>query len=123
MVRVLITGMSGTGKSTVLRALAGRGHRVVDTDEDGWSLEVASAEGVEHVWREDRIAALLRQEIDGWLFVGGCVSNQGRFAGSFDAVVLLSAPVELMLTRVRHRTDNPFGSRPQCRESGPSNTT
>jgi len=33
--RVLVTGMSGTGKSTVLGELRRRGHRVVDTDYDG----------------------------------------------------------------------------------------
>ena len=37
MTKVLITGMSGTGKSTVLRELGKRGHRVVDTDSDDWS--------------------------------------------------------------------------------------
>ena len=36
---VLVTGMSGTGKSTVLAELARRGHAVVDTDERGWCEE------------------------------------------------------------------------------------
>ncbi len=35
MKRVLLTGMSGTGKTSVIRALAARGFRAVDTD-DGW---------------------------------------------------------------------------------------
>ena len=35
MRRVLLTGMSGTGKSTVIRALSARGFKAVDT-EDGW---------------------------------------------------------------------------------------
>jgi len=43
MVKILITGMSGTGKSTALRALAARGHRTVDTDTDRWSREVLLA--------------------------------------------------------------------------------
>ena len=34
---VLVTGMSGTGKSTALVELARRGFRTVDTDEPGWS--------------------------------------------------------------------------------------
>ena len=34
---ILVTGMSGTGKSTVLVELARRGYRVIDTDYDGWS--------------------------------------------------------------------------------------
>jgi dephospho-CoA kinase len=42
MTEVLVTGMSGTGKSSVLVELARRGYRVVDTDEPGWSEWVAS---------------------------------------------------------------------------------
>src|ERR687897_3236226 len=35
--RILITGMSGTGKSTVVSELAARGHRAIDLDSDTWS--------------------------------------------------------------------------------------
>lgn len=37
MKRVLITGMSGTGKSAVIRELAARGFRAVDIDTPEWS--------------------------------------------------------------------------------------
>jgi dephospho-CoA kinase len=33
--RVLITGMSGTGKSTVIAELAARGYNAADTDDGG----------------------------------------------------------------------------------------
>jgi dephospho-CoA kinase len=110
VVRVLVTGMSGTGKSAVLGQLRLRGHRVVDTDDDGWAQDVAAgAAGVERLWREDRMSELLAEHDEGFLFVAGCVRNQGLFYDRFDAVVLLRAPTEVMLARIAARTSNPFG--------------
>ena len=40
---MLVTGMSGTGKSTVLAELGRRGHRVVDTDAPGWIVHAENA--------------------------------------------------------------------------------
>jgi len=103
---VLATGMSGTGKSSALAELARRGHVVVDTDYGDW---IESEPGSEPLWREDRIDALLAGHDDGVLFVGGCVANQGRFYERFDAVVLLSAPADVILERVAGRDTNDFG--------------
>jgi dephospho-CoA kinase len=111
MTRILITGMSGTGKSTALAELARRGHRVIDADLSAWSIEVVSPDGsgVEQLWREDVMGALLAQHITGWLFVAGCASNQSLFYDRFDAVVLLSVPREVLLQRIATRSGNPFG--------------
>jgi len=112
MRRVLVTGMSGTGKSSALAELAARGHRVVDTDDPGWSAWVPAEGRVEgdRVWIEDAMVALLADPGDERpLFVSGCVSNQGRFYDRFDAVVLLSAPVGVLLGRLATRTTNTFG--------------
>jgi len=115
-VRVLITGMSGTGKSTVLRALAERGHRTVDTDRDIWSHWVTMPDGsADWVWREDAVRGLLAGHRQGALFVAGCKSNQGRLYEMFDHVVLLSAPAEVLLARVAAREDNPYGKSPEER--------
>jgi AAA domain len=108
---VLVTGMSATGKSAALAELARRGHRVVDTDYGGWIDEVPSLDGhsSEPLWREDRIDELLRAHDGGALFVSGCVANQGKFYPRFDAVVLLSAPADVILERVGTRETNDFG--------------
>jgi dephospho-CoA kinase len=116
--RILVTGMSGTGKSAVLAELARRGHRVVDTDYDDWSEDVplADGSGVERLWREETMSALLAQENDGPLFVSGCTSNQGTFYDRFDAVVLLTATTDVLLDRLATRTTNRFGKDPAERD-------
>jgi shikimate kinase len=115
MRRVLVTGMSGTGKSTALAELGRRGFRVVDTDFGGWSEWIPARDG-EWLWREDRIAELLSSEDERTLYVSGCVSNQGKFYDQFDAIVLLSAPVEVIVDRVENRTTNEYGKGPGERE-------
>ena len=100
-----MTGMSGTGKSTALVELGRRGFRVVDTDSPAWSEWAQD----EWLWREDRIAALLAADGERPLFVSGCMSNQGKFYDRFDAVVLLSAPAEVILERIERRTTNDYG--------------
>lgn len=100
MTRVLVTGMSGAGKSTLLAGLARRGRRVVDTDYGGWETPDGG-------WDVERMTRLLADHQD--VVVSGTVDNQGRFYDRFDHVVLLTAPIEVLLDRVRTRTGNPYG--------------
>jgi shikimate kinase len=89
MKRVLLTGMSGTGKSTVINELAARGYKAVDTDGHGLSEWVAVpldeptglGPGQDWVWREDHI-------------------------------VLLTAPAAVLVARLATRTTNPYGKHP-----------
>ncbi len=46
------------------------------------------------------------------LFVGGGASNQSKFYNRFDAVVLLTAPADVMFDRVGRRTTNDYGKSP-----------
>jgi len=62
MKRVLLTGMSGTGKSTVIARLGELGYKVVDTDYGGFTVEVETGTGRERLWREDRIQEVLSAE-------------------------------------------------------------
>ncbi len=106
--------MSGTGKSTALERLRLLGFQTVDTDEGDWT-EWSDAEGG-YVWREDRIAELLAGDAGPALYVSGTVSNQGRFYDRFEAVVLLSASANVLLSRIEKRTTNPYGKSAAQRE-------
>ena len=108
MKRVLLTGMSGTGKSSVIEALAARGYKAVDTD-DGWCEPTADGR---QRWREDAIGELLAAEDADVLFVAGCEENQVAFHPRFDVIILLSAPEQTLTERLASRTANPYGKSP-----------
>ncbi|MEV0644987.1 AAA family ATPase [Phytomonospora sp. NPDC050363] len=111
---MLITGMSGTGKSTVLAELAERGYTTVDADADEWSHWGLGPDGKpDWMWREDRMAELLSTSDGPGLFVAGTSVNQGKFYAHFDKVVLFSAPPAVMLERIASRTNNEYGKSPE----------
>ncbi|WP_214326588.1 AAA family ATPase [Nonomuraea sediminis] len=110
--KALITGMSGTGKSTVLAALAARGYRTADTDYDDLTVWDESAE--EWLWDEPRIDALLSAPDP--LFLSGTTRNQLRFYPRLDHVILLSAPAPVIVRRLETRTSNPYGKTPEERD-------
>lgn len=118
--RVLITGMSATGKSTVIDQLASRGFNAIDLDSTEWSEWIpvegnptGSNPGYDWMWREERVAELLDAVSRGAepMFVSGCAPNMGRFLPQFDHIVLLHAPVETMLKRLACRSNNVYGKR------------
>jgi shikimate kinase len=126
MKRVLLTGMSGTGKSTLIRELVARGYKAVDLDADEWSewVEVeftgdpTSPEspvepGRDWVWREDRLQDLLSTEHADVLFISGCAENMANFYAQFDHIVLLTVPAAVILERLASRTTNAYGKRPE----------
>ena len=67
MKRVLVTGMSGVGKSSALDELRRRGYKTVDTDYDGLTVTTNSGETT---WDERRIQQLLSTEDADLLFIG-----------------------------------------------------
>lgn len=105
MMRVLLTGMSGTGKSAVVHALAARGYKAIDAD-DGWCQQLPDGR---QSWREDAIEALLATEDADILFLAGCEENQVQFHAQFDRIILLSAPSEILAQRLTTRASNSFG--------------
>lgn len=123
MKRILLTGMSGTGKSTIIRELATRGYKAVDADCDEFSqwMEVTGDAGAsvslvdgnrDWVWQEERMQDLLSTQDTNVLFVSGCAENMPKFFPQFDLIVLLSAPASVIVERLRTRSTNQYGKRP-----------
>ena len=124
MKRILLTGLSGTGKSTIIAELAARGYNAIDADSPEYSewLELphdsdelgSLVEGNrDWVWREDRIQAILATEDAGVLFLSGCAQNMRKFLPQFDHIILLSAPAAVIVARLATRTSNTYGKRPE----------
>jgi dephospho-CoA kinase len=110
MQRILLTGMSGVGKSTVAARLAELGYKAVDTDYGGFSTVDES--GLQR-WDADRIRQLLATEDVEVLFVVGADDDQARFNRDFDHIVLLSAPRDVVVERLASRNNNRFGKSPE----------
>ncbi|MFC7677362.1 AAA family ATPase [Paenibacillus sp. GCM10028914] len=109
MATIFITGLSGTGKSTVLEELKIMGYNVVDTDY-GYIKEEDYGEVV---LDEEKITNLLEEYRDSHLFIAGIYSNQGKFYEHFDYVVLLKVELNVMLERINNRTSNNYGKSPE----------
>jgi shikimate kinase len=111
--------MSAAGKSTITAALAARGYKAIDLDNETWShwVEVAGDNlpgtpmepGRDWVWRDDRVSELLATEDAEVLVISGCSPNQGQFYALLDAVVLLSAPADVVAERLATRSGNDYG--------------
>lgn len=117
--RILITGVSGTGKSSVVGRLAELGYVAIDADAPGYSAEVSAPDdeltglgpGRDWVWQEDAIRAVLDRP-DPVIFLSGCSPNQGGFYPAFTHVILLTASSSMIAERLTGRTNNPFGQDP-----------
>ena len=116
MAIVLITGLSGVGKSTVLKQLEKEGYHVVDTDY-GYTTEAKRGGMDETIWDTVKVSNLLSRHKKGsHLFISGCYSNQGEFYHHFHHIVLMAAELDVMFSRINGRTTHDFGKNPKDRQ-------
>ena len=117
MKRILITGMSATGKSSAVLELIARGYDAIDLDTPEWSEWVDAepgdtlvpGDGKDWMWQEERVRALLSSPLDNHMFISGCAENMDQFYPLIDVVILLSAPVDTIMQRLTERSGANYG--------------
>lgn len=133
MKKIYITGVSGTGKTTVANELEKRGFYTISIDEVenlcSW-VEIATGEKhggkyteltVEFVDAHDWICDIdylkkLLNNSDDVVFVSGMAGNQNDFLHLFDEIILLQCSPATFCTRIDSRTDNDFGKDPKIKQ-------
>ena len=127
MAKYLITGVAGTGKSSAAKELQKRGLAAYDADA-GFSYYANKETGERvvrpanptlewydthhRVFSESVLNNLFKKHRGETLFICSITANQAKFYGDFDKIFLLTAPDEIIIERLKTRTNNPFGKHP-----------
>lgn len=125
--KFLITGVAGTGKSTLAKELSRHGYAAYDVEE-GFSYHINKQTGEraaypanptpewyenhERVFDEKVLMNLMKKHRDEVLFICSITANQAKYYPEFDKIFLLTAPDEVITERLGSRTNNYFGRHP-----------
>lgn len=133
--RILITGVAGTGKTTTLAELQKRGYLVIDLDATGlcrWKntktgeFAEYGENGRDDAWFSDhrwfcddetltKMLSCVRS--DKQVFVGGVAKNISEIGEKFDKKFLLTVDSVALRERLSTRTNNVFGKHPHEQEA------
>lgn len=126
---IFVTGISGSGKSTVWRELKHRGYEAYDVDEDGLAKWQHNETGyihpkssvkphqrtpeflVAHSWNVPRteVEELASKTKDRNVFLLGAFANQDDVIDLFGKVIALTIDKQTLADRVKNRPDSGFG--------------
>ena len=128
---IYITGVEGSGKSTVCDVLASRGFMALDIDKEGLSARFVKMTGERLTgqpsdkertaeWYNDRewrlpvedVVRLKYQAGQNTIFLAGITENFDEIKDLFTKVICLTLDEDTTIYRVAHRLKNDFGKTP-----------
>lgn len=125
--KYLITGVAGSGKSSVAHELSKLGYAAYDTDA-GFSYYADKKTGLkvdkptsptldwyehhERVFNEAVLESLFEHHKDEPIFICSITANQKKYYPQFDKIFLLSASDDILMHRIKTRTTSEFGKHP-----------
>ncbi len=124
--KVLITGLPGAGKTTIIRELQKRGYNAHETDENGLTsfyelrtgkkLDKAPPSPIDfnrYAWNWDiPTIKRLMTHTQKPIFFGGIASNTADYLDLFDRIFVPHPSLEVIKHRIMTRTNNDFGKHP-----------
>lgn len=114
----LIEGVSGAGKTSVCKELRRRGFHAVNGDTDlAYQGDPETSEPTDempshwqHIWRVDRVRALVADQNDRFTFFCGGSRNFSKFQDLFDEVFVLEIDQDTLNRRLDQRAEDEFGA-------------
>lgn len=132
---IYVTGVSGSGKSTVMAELKRRGYNAYDVDMDGVAAfyhiksgrKIGQAEASvrtpewrkHHAWQMSRetVEDLAKQAKNNLVFLCGAAANDEDMYDLFDTIIALSLNADTLEQRLLSRTGSEYGVRKDERQS------
>lgn len=129
--KIFLTGISGTGKTTAVEGLKKRGILAIDLDDISRWHDKASGEPVDfpaevdedfmnsHEWMCDmnRLKSFLDKVGNSPVVVSGMLSERQDLASLFDKILLLTCDPEIFVNRLNSRDNNEFGKEKGVQDS------
>ena len=103
----LISGLPGTGKTSVCKELQSRGFHAVDADT------LASQDANKWLWNDDKMQKVLADTSHQVSFICGSASNRDLYIHQFAKVFILYVDDQILTSRLTNRKNNNFGKSPE----------
>lgn len=108
-INYLISGLPGTGKTSVCLELKSRGYKAIDADH-----AFGYQSGADWLWDEAKIERTIDDSAEEMVFICGSASNRDKYISKFNKIFILYVDDQTLRHRLLTRTNNNFGKNPDA---------